>query len=285
VPVIRSGTFLIHGFIVDTLGTGWFFNPTSGSETWYCTLLGPAVPTSYVALSTFALLDTTTEGINLPWNPSPPGFTPTTNCRIHPAVGGISGASHSTGTIQYSSIFFSIGDPDPDADKFEDNPAYGDLFSFLRITIDSHGLDAPFESTNAAGTQSAVTVTGNYDIVYYWWTIPDKDACKNEHDSQLQLLPAEETPDEPWERLDPDDPDAAPTPVVDTVEPNHGLTVGGTAVVIKGSGFGIDATVKFGLSSATSVVVVNQYRIECVSPAHAAGGTTVVVTNADGVSS
>lgn len=52
--------------------------------------------------------------------------------------------------------------------------------------------------------------------------------------------------------------------------------------VISGIGFGDGATVTFGGSSAISVVVVDQYTITCVTPAHAAGAVNVVVTNADG---
>lgn len=50
---------------------------------------------------------------------------------------------------------------------------------------------------------------------------------------------------------------------------------------ISGIGFGDGATITFGGSAATSVVVEDQYTITCVTPAHAAGAVNVVVTNAD----
>lgn len=278
--IVRSGTFTIHNF--KTLDPTWFFDPSTPK--WYCTLLGPPVPTDYVAIAAgSALLDTTTEGINLNWNPSPSGFTPTTNCRVNIALGGFGGGGGpSVGTAEYSSVSFTLGDPNPDANKFADNPAYGALFSFLRIRITAHGsTDSPFELTNASGLQSNVTVTGNYDIVYYWWTIPAVSPCGDRQTPHYKFLPAGEDPGAPWVRLDPANPNAAPAPVVLAVTPNHGAVAGGTAVTITGSGFGNGGTVAFAGVAATSVVVVSQAEITCVAPAHAAGSTTVVVTNPD----
>ncbi|HXI27837.1 MAG TPA: IPT/TIG domain-containing protein, partial [Vicinamibacterales bacterium] len=53
-------------------------------------------------------------------------------------------------------------------------------------------------------------------------------------------------------------------------------------VTLTGSGFGDGATVTFGGSAATNVVVVDQTTITCTPPAHADGFATVVVTNPDG---
>jgi IPT/TIG domain len=282
--IVRSGTFVIHGLTVDTLGTTWFFNPAP-PQSWYCTLLGPPVPAVYVAVATgSALLDTTTEGINLNWNPSPPGFTPTTDIRLNPGVGGIVGPFHSGGSISYGEVSFEIGDPDPDSNKFSDNPPYGSLFSFLRIIIESHGLDNPNCLTNGAGLTSPCTITGNYDIVYYWWTLPDKDACGNEQVSKLVFSATEpvDDPDEKFSRLDPDDPDAAPVPVILSLEPSHGRA--GTRVAIIGSGFGEDAEVKFDGVAGLDIDYVSQYRIEVTAPAHANGFANIQVINPDGVS-
>ncbi len=283
--IVRSGTFIIHGLTVDTLGTTWFFNPAS-PQSWYCTILGPPVPAVYVAVATgSALLDTTTEGVNLNWNPSPPGFTPSTDIRLNPGVGGIGGPfGFSHGTIEYSSVSFEIGDPDPDSNKFDDYPAYGSLFSFIRITITSHALDNPSCPTNGSGLSSACTVTGNYDIVYYWWTLPEKDECGNEQTSKLVFSAEEpvEDPEEKFSRLDPDDPDAAPTPVILTVEPNHGHP--GTRVAIIGEGFGEDAEVKFDGVAGLDIDYISQFRIEVTAPAHANGFANIQVINPDGVS-
>lgn len=54
-------------------------------------------------------------------------------------------------------------------------------------------------------------------------------------------------------------------------------------VFLSGTGFGTGATVTFGGSLATSVVVVTSNYITCTTPTHAAGAVDVVVTNADGV--
>lgn len=66
------------------------------------------------------------------------------------------------------------------------------------------------------------------------------------------------------------------------VSPSSGSTSGGTAVTIVGANIAPGATVTFGSSSATSVVVVDNSHITCVTPAHAAGAVTVTVTNPPG---
>lgn len=86
-----------------------------------------------------------------------------------------------------------------------------------------------------------------------------------------------------------------PVPIISTVQtpkrssegvltafaiPAYGCA--GTAVTIVGTGFGDDATVEIGGVDATSVVVVDQTTITCVSPVHADGVVDVVVTNFDG---
>jgi hypothetical protein len=125
--------------------------------------------------------------------------------------------------------------------------------------------------------------TGTYDIVAYWWRIPQVSACGDRQESHLQL--SSDDPGAPWERLDPDDDDAAPVPVVEHVTPNHVPIAGGVGITIDGSGFGDGCTVDVDGVPATDVVVVSQFQITCTAPAHAAGLTTVTVTNEDGVSS
>jgi hypothetical protein len=78
-------------------------------------------------------------------------------------------------------------------------------------------------------------------------------------------------------------PQAAPTTT--SVSPAIGLSTGGTAVTITGTDF-LNATgVTFGGVAATSVVVVNQTTITCVTPAHANGLVNVIVTNPVGAGS
>src|SRR5208337_4308613 len=67
-------------------------------------------------------------------------------------------------------------------------------------------------------------------------------------------------------------------PTVTSVSPNSGTTAGGTAVTITGTNFATGATVKFGTTAATNVVVVNSTTITATAPAHAAGAVTVTVT-------
>lgn len=79
----------------------------------------------------------------------------------------------------------------------------------------------------------------------------------------------------------------AAVPVIYTLAPATGPAAGGTLVTIKGSGFtGTVAVtgVKFGGTNATSWTVLDDNTIVALSPAHAAGAVSVVVTNATGPS-
>jgi hypothetical protein len=72
-----------------------------------------------------------------------------------------------------------------------------------------------------------------------------------------------------------------PPVTVTSVSPNNGTAFGGTAVTVNGTGFVSGATVTFGGTAATSVVVVGPTQITATTPAHAAGAVNVVVTNVD----
>jgi hypothetical protein len=66
-------------------------------------------------------------------------------------------------------------------------------------------------------------------------------------------------------------------PTVSSVAPNNGPVAGGTAVTITGTNFVTGATVKFGGTAATNVVVVNATTITATTPA-GAGAVTVTAT-------
>ena len=68
------------------------------------------------------------------------------------------------------------------------------------------------------------------------------------------------------------------------MSPNSGSTTGGTAVTITGTNFTAGATVTFGATAATNVVVVNSTTITVTTPAGSAGAVTVTVTNPGGQS-
>ena len=72
-----------------------------------------------------------------------------------------------------------------------------------------------------------------------------------------------------------------PAPTVASITPNSGVTTGGTAVIISGTGFLAGAMVKLGGTSAIGVAVVNSTTITAATPAHAAGAVTVQVINTD----
>jgi hypothetical protein len=67
-------------------------------------------------------------------------------------------------------------------------------------------------------------------------------------------------------------------PTITSVSPNNGPPAGGTAVTITGTNFAAGATVTFGGTAATNVVVVNGTTITATTPAHASGAVTVTVT-------
>ncbi|HXH92658.1 MAG TPA: IPT/TIG domain-containing protein, partial [Thermoanaerobaculia bacterium] len=72
-----------------------------------------------------------------------------------------------------------------------------------------------------------------------------------------------------------------PTVTVTSVSPNSGTVTGGTNVTVNGTNFAAGATVTFGGTAATNVVVVSAIKITAKTPAHAAGAVNVTVTNAD----
>ncbi len=74
----------------------------------------------------------------------------------------------------------------------------------------------------------------------------------------------------------------APAPTIDAVVPVNGPTTGGTSITIYGSNFRSGATVKIGGVDATNVVVINDTKITCKTPANSSGSKDVVVTNLNG---
>jgi len=77
---------------------------------------------------------------------------------------------------------------------------------------------------------------------------------------------------------------AIAAPAVSGVSPTSGPTIGGTSVTVSGSGFAAGASVTFGGTVASNVVVTNSSTITATTPAHAAGIVDVVVTNSNGQS-
>ena len=67
-------------------------------------------------------------------------------------------------------------------------------------------------------------------------------------------------------------------PTVTSVSPNNGPAAGGTAVTITGTNFAAGATVTFGVTAATNVVVVDAAHITATTPAGSVGAVTVTVT-------
>lgn len=73
----------------------------------------------------------------------------------------------------------------------------------------------------------------------------------------------------------------AQAPTVTMVAPTSGPSSGGTAVVVTGTNFYPGATVRFGTTPASVVVVSSQTRLTATTPVHAGGPVDVVVINTD----
>jgi len=71
-------------------------------------------------------------------------------------------------------------------------------------------------------------------------------------------------------------------PSVSSISPTSGPTSGGTTVAITGGNFVNGATVRFGATAATNVLVANASTITANTPAGSAGPVTVTVTNPGG---
>ena len=73
-----------------------------------------------------------------------------------------------------------------------------------------------------------------------------------------------------------------PAPTLSSISPNVGGTVGGASVTLTGANFTGATGVTIGGVACTSVVVVSDTSITCVTPAGSAGDASVVVTNGSG---
>jgi hypothetical protein len=78
------------------------------------------------------------------------------------------------------------------------------------------------------------------------------------------------------------EPELQVAPTVTSVAPTSGVPAGGTAVTITGVGFTGATSVRFGGQPATSVVVVSDTSITCVTPLHADGLVSIAVTTPGG---
>ena len=73
-------------------------------------------------------------------------------------------------------------------------------------------------------------------------------------------------------------------PTLSSISPNSGSTAGGTSVTITGTNFATGATINIGGVAATNVNVTSSTSLTAVTPAHAAGTVSVILTNPDGQS-
>jgi hypothetical protein len=303
----------------STLTDGAILSPPDASRWYYQNLTYPATQTPcHIVWSGPTFLDTDNHGKNLNAGSPPNGF----HVNIGPSYGPVAYPGIDWLSYLTSGNYFSLAgsgnvdlDPPYGASGYS-NPASvgvtdpGGTFVYLQLLdpcivhfADLHAplmqigyypkaappsgypnLGGSFPAKNPGGPY----IYGGYSLLYWWWKIPDVTACGEKNttspsDSTSHLVLSADSPGPGYEKLNPNDSNAAPTPVIDNVEPNHGQ--GGTNVILRGSGFGDGATVKFAGVAATGVTVVSQYQIQCTAPTHADGTVSVVVSNVDGVSS
>lgn len=302
-PVIRSGSFVLYGITLNnpsSLTLGINLSPPDPGRYYVAntTFGGPpaaGVPTPMPCDPGFSapeFLDTTSDGTGWPAGAPPPGF----NLRTRPlfigpqATAGLPNISgiNNDGTWEMAGKT-GLDAMDGHGSGVElDDPLllYIELMEPLRVhytRIDGFPFSVGFWTEGFVSTPTAgPRIAGQYDIIAWWWLLPTKDKCGNEHESHLVL--AEEKPGDNYEKFDPTDSDAAPQPVITNIEPNHGRA--GTRVAIIGSGFGDGCNVQFDGVDAVDIDVISQFRVEATAPGpHADGFATVAVINVDGVSS
>jgi len=72
-----------------------------------------------------------------------------------------------------------------------------------------------------------------------------------------------------------------PAPVISSISPASGISVGGTTLTIMGAGFQAGATVTLGGAALSALTIVNSTTIYATTAPHATGSVSLVVTNPD----
>jgi hypothetical protein len=115
--------------------------------------------------------------------------------------------------------------------------------------------------TAGAGTNSITFTAGAVGTLTLQVTVTTSAGCSDTKSANINVI--------------------VPAVTVISVSPTGGTIAGGSAVTINGTGFNAGATVTFGGSAATNVVVVSSIKITARTPAHALGAVNVTVTNTD----
>jgi hypothetical protein len=115
--------------------------------------------------------------------------------------------------------------------------------------------------TGGTGTQSITFTAGAVGTLTLQVTVTTSAGCADTKSANVNV--------------------GVPAVTVTSVSPSSGSINGHTAVTVNGTGFATGATVKFGGTAATSVVVVSATKITAITPAHLAGAVNVTVTNTD----
>jgi IPT/TIG domain-containing protein len=274
-PIIHSGTFSLSVSSLLSINGNWQANtPSAGNEKLAGTGQSGTL-TAYFGNTASAVISLSGIGVIF-LDALPAGFQATTGVSLAPFSGGapsLIGASTmdiafgALASVHCDSMTSAFVLPIPDNAMA---PGAVDLIAICTIDGDM----ATFDSS-AIFADGGMVLTGSYTIEAFWWLLPE-DPCKTVA-SKLVLVAADGA--SPGDGYVKQDVSFVPTVTIDSIVPALGPITGGTALTIKGSGFGNGATIDIGGSAATSVVIVDQFTITCVSPAHAVGAASVTVTN------
>jgi len=229
------------------------------------------VPDQFTIFLDGATADHPTDQIDLP-----PGFAVTSAWLEGSARGGFLASDPTVETAHTQFIIGALLGPVEEADQFLHTFAFPGPVTLNGILATPVGIKWTAETHGTIN--GGPRLKGTYEIQLSWWKLPE--TC--DHPSELRYDAA---PGLPYTAYDPDDVAAHPTPSILNIMPSHGSSSGGTPITIRGSGFGIGATVTFDGVEALDIDTTDANTIICTTPAHAAGSVAVVITNADGVAS
>jgi hypothetical protein len=117
--------------------------------------------------------------------------------------------------------------------------------------------------TAGSGTSSVTFTAGAAGTLTLQVTVTTAAGCSDTKSAQVTLV------------------SPIPPVTVTAVSPLSGPYFGGQPATITGTGFSAGATVTFGGTAATNVVVASSTSITATTPAHAVGAVNVTVTNVD----
>ncbi len=225
--------------------------------------------TGFLAGATVSVGGTAATGVTVVNSTS---ITATTPAHAAGAVNVIvTNSDTQSGTLTQGFTYTTVSNPAPTLTGI--SPASGAAAGGTAVTISGTGFQAGATVSMGGTPATAVTVMNSTSITA---TTPAHAAgtvsvIVTNSDTQIGTLTQGFT----YTAV------SNPAPTLTGVSPAAGTAAGGTEVTITGTGFQAGTTLSLGGTPATGVTVVNGTSITAITPAHAAGAVTVVVSNAE----